>query len=98
MVAWLLLWGDNGGKGAGWTFMDKLHEKEIRVFNRVTKTYPINLLDRDWIVNPDGVKTTHGEPVCSVCGSRKCCLAKKAKVKAHIFRNLETKHICTHLF
>lgn len=62
--------------------MNKLHEKEVRVFNRVTKTYPINLLDRDWIANPEGVKTTHGEPVCSVCGSRKCCLAKKPKVEA----------------
>jgi len=29
--------------------MSDLHEKEIRVFNRVTKTYPINLLSREWI-------------------------------------------------
>lgn len=28
-----------------------MHEKEIRVFNRTTKTYPINLLDREWICN-----------------------------------------------
>ena len=25
-VAWLLLWGDNNGKGGGWDFMDKLHD------------------------------------------------------------------------
>lgn len=56
---------------------DLEHEKEIRVFNRVTKTYPVNLLDRDWIFNPDGVPTPHGEPVCDTCGSRRCCLAKK---------------------
>jgi len=29
--------------------LSDLHEKEIRVFNRVTKTYPISLLGRDWI-------------------------------------------------
>ena len=29
--------------------MEQLHEKEIRVFNRTTKTYPINLLNREWI-------------------------------------------------
>lgn len=31
--------------------LSSLHDKEIRVFNRVTKTYPINLLDREWIFN-----------------------------------------------
>ncbi len=29
------------------------HESEIRVFNRVTKAYPLNLLDRDWIQRKD---------------------------------------------
>jgi len=29
--------------------MNSMHEKEIQVFNRVTKSYPINLLARDWI-------------------------------------------------
>jgi len=29
--------------------LDSLHEKEIQVFNRVTKTYPINILSRNWI-------------------------------------------------
>lgn len=57
--------------------MSILHEKEVRVFNRVTKSYPVNLLDREWLTNPDGgTKTPHGEPVCSKCGSRRCCLAK----------------------
>lgn len=31
-----------------------LHEKEVRVFNRVTNTYPRSLLDREWIYNPAG--------------------------------------------
>lgn len=57
--------------------MSDFHEKEIRVFNRVTKTYPVSLLDRDWIKNPDGTPTPHGEPVCATCGSRRCCLAKE---------------------
>lgn len=26
VVAWLTLWGDDGGKGGGWKFMDALHE------------------------------------------------------------------------
>jgi Holliday junction resolvasome RuvABC endonuclease subunit len=29
-----------------------LHEKEIQVFNRCTKTYPRSLLDRNWITAP----------------------------------------------
>lgn len=58
-----------------------MHEKEIRVFNRITKTYPINLLDRDWIHNPAGTPTPHGEPVCEDCKSRECCNAKTKKGK-----------------
>jgi hypothetical protein len=26
-----------------------LHEKEIQVFNRTTKSYPVNILGREWI-------------------------------------------------
>lgn len=33
----------------GTLLMSQLHEKEVRVFNRITKTYPINLLNREWI-------------------------------------------------
>lgn len=36
----------------GRVLLSQLHPKEIQVFNRVTKTYPVSLLDRDWIVNP----------------------------------------------
>lgn len=60
----------------GDVLMNQLHPKEVRVFNRVTKSYPVSLLDREWIQNPDGQRTPHGEPVCAKCGSRKCCLAK----------------------
>lgn len=58
---------------AGRVALADLHPKEIQVFNRVTKTYPISLLDREWIVNADGTPTPHGKPVCSNCGSTKCC-------------------------
>lgn len=34
---------------AGKLQIDSLHEKEIAVFNRVTKANPTNLLSRDWI-------------------------------------------------
>lgn len=38
--------------------LSDLHEKEIRVFNRTTKTYPINLLNREWISKSTvGMKT-----------------------------------------
>jgi len=53
--------------------LSDLHEKEVRVFNRITKTYPVNLLDRSWIVNPEGTATPHGKPVCPHCGSTRCC-------------------------
>jgi Holliday junction resolvasome RuvABC endonuclease subunit len=71
----------------GRLMMSELHKKEVQVFNRITKTYPVNLLDRDWIENPEGVSTPHGKPVCEKCGSTKCCGAtgtkkpKKSKIK-----------------
>lgn len=65
------------GLRAGTLALKEMHAKEIQVFNRVTKTYPINLLDRDWIHNKAGTPTPHGEPVCEVCKSRDCCNAKK---------------------
>lgn len=66
----------------GDVLLSDFHEQEIRVFNRLTKFMPVNLLDRGWIHNPDGVKTPHDEPTCPDCHSRKCCNAKKkAKVK-----------------
>jgi Holliday junction resolvasome RuvABC endonuclease subunit len=34
---------------AGRFQLNELDEKRVRVFNRVTKTYPVNLLDRDWL-------------------------------------------------
>lgn len=39
--------------------MSKLHAKEIQVFNRITKTYPLSLLSREWILNPGGSATPH---------------------------------------
>jgi hypothetical protein len=66
---------------AGQVLLRDLHAKEVQVYNRMTKARPVPLLDRDWIHNPEGTPTPHGEPVCAVCGSRKCCLAKKGKAK-----------------
>jgi len=49
---------------------DLEHDKERQVFIRVTKTYPTNLLGREWIHNPNGVSTPHGRyPDCS----SECC-------------------------
>jgi hypothetical protein len=52
---------------------DLEHDKERRVFIRTTKTYPINLLGREWIHNPDGAPTPHGR--YSACSSDRCVLA-----------------------
>ncbi len=38
---------------SGNAVMSDFHEKEIKVFNRVTKTYPVNLLNREWIFNEE---------------------------------------------
>lgn len=31
--------------------LSHFHEKEIRVFNRITKAFPVNILGREWILN-----------------------------------------------
>ncbi len=36
---------------SGHLLLRKLHQKEVRVFNRVTKSYPVSLLDREWLHN-----------------------------------------------
>lgn len=38
---------------------DLEHDKERQVFNRVTKTYPVSLIGREWIRNPAG---SYGSP------------------------------------
>lgn len=43
-----LVWAEYRLKN-GLIKLKDLHPKEIRVFNRVTKTYPMSLLDREWI-------------------------------------------------
>jgi hypothetical protein len=37
---------------SGITKLSDLNEIEIRVFNRITKAFPVNLLDRDFTINP----------------------------------------------
>jgi Holliday junction resolvasome RuvABC endonuclease subunit len=58
--------------------MKELHPKEIQVFNRITKTYPISLLDREWIVDSNYASDT--SVICSKCGSERCCLANSTLV------------------
>lgn len=56
------------------TTRDLEHDQERRVFNRTTKTNPTNLLDREWIYNPEGTSTPHGRfPGCS---AESCLLGK----------------------
>ncbi len=66
---------------SGHVLLSDMHKKEVQVFNRVTKTYPISLLDREWIRNVDGTPTPHGKPTCSNCGSTSCCGAKPAEAQ-----------------
>ncbi len=49
MLVWTEIQLRNGN-----LLLSNLHEKEIRVFNRTTKTFAINLLNREWIVNTEG--------------------------------------------
>lgn len=58
---------------AGTLRLDQLeHDKERQVFNRTTKTYPVSLLGREWIHNPDGRITPHGRH--ELCSSEACGL------------------------
>jgi len=52
---------------------DLEHDKARQVFIRATKTYPVNLLGREWIWNPRGVPTPHGR--YSECSSERCALS-----------------------
>lgn len=38
---------------AGKLELSSLHEKQIQVFNRVTKSYPTSILSREWILDPE---------------------------------------------
>jgi hypothetical protein len=51
--------------------LSSLHEKEIQLFNRVTKAYPINILGREWIHNPNGNFPTQR---FEACGGGRCAL------------------------
>lgn len=43
-----LVWAERELR-AGRIVLSAFDEKRVRVFNRVTKTYPVNLLDREWL-------------------------------------------------
>lgn len=62
----------------GEIMLKDLHQKEIQVFNRVTKTYPISLLDREWIKNPSSDEREQPKK------ENKEIVKKKSKIK--IFR------------
>lgn len=55
-----LVWVEVQLREGAITTADLDHPKRIQVFNRVTKTYPINILGREWIQNPKGAPTPHG--------------------------------------
>ena len=47
--------------------LSSLHVKEIQVFNRATKAFPVNVLGREWIRNPRG---PYGPS--RLCGNGRC--------------------------
>lgn len=55
-----LVWVEHQLRKGLITLKDLEHDKERRVFNRITKSYPVNLLDRDWIHNDQGNRKPHG--------------------------------------
>lgn len=54
-----LVWAEHKLRVGDMTMKDLEHNKERQVFNRVTKSYPVNLLDREWIRNPHGSPAPH---------------------------------------
>jgi hypothetical protein len=46
--------------------LSELHEKEIQVFNRATKAFPVSVLGREWIRNPSA------KPKARVCAHGRC--------------------------
>lgn len=45
--------------------LKSLHEKEIQVFNRTSRAFPINVLGREWLHNPDGNFATQRFESCT---------------------------------
>lgn len=60
----------------GHVHLSSLHEKEIQVFNRATKAFPINVLGREWIRNPSAAPSrsrlcVNGRCVVSLLDAKK---------------------------
>lgn len=53
----------------GLVHLSSLHEKEIQVFNRTTKAFPINVLGREWIRNACATSRAR------VCGNGRCVVS-----------------------
>lgn len=49
--------------------LSSLHEKEIQVFNRATKAFPISVLGREWISNPSANNQAR------LCGNGRCAVS-----------------------
>jgi Holliday junction resolvasome RuvABC endonuclease subunit len=74
---------------AGKIDMRVLHAKEIQVFNRVTNTYPLNLLGREWIHNAAGGYNSAAAVVARVTKARDRLKANNGgSPAAEIFRKL----------
>jgi Holliday junction resolvasome RuvABC endonuclease subunit len=54
-----LVWTEVRLRAGEITTADLDHPKRIQVFNRTTKTYPTNILGREWIHNPKGAPAPH---------------------------------------
>jgi len=54
-----LVWTEYQLRAGTISTSDLDHPKRIQVFNRVTKTYPTNILGREWIQNPKGAPAPH---------------------------------------
>lgn len=52
----------------GLVHLSSLHEKEIQVFNRATKAFPVNVLGREWIRNARPTSRAR------LCGQGSCAL------------------------
>jgi len=66
--------------------LKELHPKEIQVFNRITKTYPVSLLDREWIRNTETSKTPREASLDETCGTTERRGKKTSQQKVKITR------------
>jgi len=85
-----VVWAEHQLRKGEITLKDLGHDKERRVFIRVTKSYPVNVLDREWIQNEKGNPKPHGGLRPRIEAKIKMLEAHGAKSAAKMLQELLT--------